>query len=156
MSIPKAIEPTENQHYSALCAMYLEAPINRIYAPNINIWNSGSEISITLKEDFFHSGGAVHGSVYFKMLDDAAYFAANSIEFRYFVLTADFRIDLLRPCSHGRITAKGSIIRAGRQDILAESKLFTEDNKLLATGIGRFSRGKLPLSSVESYLKSVQ
>ena len=32
------------------------------------------------------------------------------VEIDCFVLTADFRIDLLRPCVGGRITATGSII----------------------------------------------
>ena len=110
-----------------------------------------AEIAIQVDPKFFHSAGALHGSVYFKLLDDAAYFAANSVEHDYFVLTADFRIDLLRPCVGGRITATGSIIRAGRQDILAESNLYDEQGKLLATGRGRFARGRTPLKSVESY-----
>ena len=33
---------------------------------------------MTVRPDFFHAAGAVHGSVYFKLLDDAAYFDALS------------------------------------------------------------------------------
>lgn len=143
--------PNIEQHYRALEAMYLAAPTNDYYNPDVRIWDEGAEISIQVDPKFFHSAGALHGSVYFKLLDDAAYFAANSVEHDYFVLTADFRIDLLRPCVGGRITATGSIIRAGRQDILAESNLYDEQGKLLATGRGRFARGRTPLKSVESY-----
>ena len=143
--------PNIEQHYRALESMYLAAPTNEYYNPNVKIWNEGAEISIQVESKFFHSAGALHGSIYFKLLDDAAYFAANSLEFEYFVLTADFRIDLLRPCVGGRITATGSIIRAGRQDILAESNLYDENGKLMATGRGRFSRGRTQLMSVESY-----
>ena len=139
------------QHYKALEAMYLSAPTNEYYQPTIKVSDESSKISIQVEPKFFHSGGALHGSVYFKLLDDSAFFAANSIELNYFVLTADFRIDLLRPCVGGRITAVGSIIRAGRQDILAESSLYDENGRLLATGRGRFSRGRTQLMSVESY-----
>ena len=141
------------QHYRALESMYLSAPTNEYYQPTIRVWEQGSEISIQVDPKFFHSGGALHGSVYFKLLDDSAFFASNSIEMTFFVLTANFRIDLLRPCFGGRINAKGSIIRAGRNDILAESNLYDESGKLLATGRGQFSRGRTPLKSVESYAK---
>ena len=116
-------EPALTQHYRALEAMYFSAPLNRFYEPTICVEHQASEISIKVEEKFFHAGGAMHGSIYFKMLDDAAFFAANSVEPKFFVLTADFRIDLLRPCIGGTITSKGKIVRAGRQDILAESKL---------------------------------
>ena len=128
--------------------MYLAATTNEYFNPDVRIWKEGAEISIQVDPKFFHSGGALHGSVYFKLLDDSAFFAANSVEIDCFVLTADFRIDLLRPCVGGRITATGSIIRAGRQDILAESSLYDENGKLLATGRGRFSRGRTHLMSV--------
>jgi uncharacterized protein (TIGR00369 family) len=140
------------QHYRALEAMYLSAPLNRFYEPTIYVEHQASEISVQVEEKFFHAGGAMHGSIYFKMLDDAAFFAANSVESTFFVLTADFRIDLLRPCTGGLIRSKGTIVRAGRQDILAEAKLFDEQDRLLATGIGRFSRGRNQLMSLECYV----
>ena len=151
--IGMSTEETSNiePHYRALEAMYLAAPTNEYYNPDVKIWDEGAEISIQVDPKFFHSAGALHGSVYFKLLDDAAYFAANSVELEYFVLTADFRIDLLRPCTGGLITSKGTIVRAGRQDILAEAKLFDEQDRLLATGVGRFSRGRNQLMSLECY-----
>ena len=39
-----------------------------------------------------HAAGAVHGSYYFKVLDDACYFAANSLVSDVFVLTVSFVI----------------------------------------------------------------
>ena len=32
-----------------------------------------------IKKDYFHALEAIHGSVYFKILDDAAFFAAQSV-----------------------------------------------------------------------------
>ena len=72
-------------HYRALEKMYLSAPINSIYEPRISVSHERAEITIDVKESLFHAAGAVHGSVYFKMLDDAAFFAANSIEADHFV-----------------------------------------------------------------------
>ena len=142
------------RHYRALEAMYLSAPLNRFYEPTIRIGAEVAEISIEVEKKFFHSGGAMHGSVYFKMLDDAAFFAANSIEQEHFVLTADFRIDFLRPCVGGQITSKGRVVHAGRSDILAEAELYDVEGRMLAKGTGRFSRGRTVLTSVESYAKA--
>lgn len=36
-----------------------------------------AEVSIEVGRELFHASGAVHGSVYFKLLDDAAFFAVH-------------------------------------------------------------------------------
>ena len=56
------------EHFKALENMYLAAPVNKYYQPKIKVSDSTSEISITLKESMHHSAGAVHGSVYFKLI----------------------------------------------------------------------------------------
>jgi acyl-coenzyme A thioesterase PaaI-like protein len=73
----------EFEHYKSLKKMYLSAPVNKIYNPKIQVDNGTAEIEIEVNEKYFHSAGAVHGSVYFKMLDDAAFFAVSSLEKRF-------------------------------------------------------------------------
>ena len=142
---------TPEEHYQALISMYYSAPLNRFYEPTLSIAEGTATVSCDIDEKFHHSAGAMHGSVYFKLLDDSAFFAANSLDFEHFGLTADFRIDLLRPFSTGRIEATGTVIQAGRKDILARSELFDQKGKLLATGIGRFSRSTMPLKDQLGY-----
>ncbi len=48
-----------------------------------------------------HAGGAVHGANYFKAMDDAAFFAANSLVDDVFVLTVSFNVYFLRPHHRG-------------------------------------------------------
>ena len=76
------------QHYQALINMYLAAPINGIFKPQLQVAHGEATDEMTVKSDFFHAGRALHGCVYFKMLDDAAFFAANSLEKQVFVLTS--------------------------------------------------------------------
>jgi len=68
-------------HFKKLERMYLSAPINKeIYKGiTIDISNEKAELSFKISQPFFHAANAIHGSVYFKMLDDAAFFAVNSI-----------------------------------------------------------------------------
>lgn len=67
------------RHFASLRSMYEAAPINEIFRPTIDVPEGQAVIDIELSNRYHHSAGAVHGSVYFKMLDDAAFFAVNSM-----------------------------------------------------------------------------
>ena len=81
---------TRDPHFQALENMYLSAPINAFYDPRIEVSDAEAIVEIEVSEKLFHSAEAVHGSVYFKMLDDAAFFAASALEREVFVLTTSF------------------------------------------------------------------
>ncbi|OFY92703.1 MAG: thioesterase [Bacteroidetes bacterium RIFCSPLOWO2_12_FULL_31_6] len=142
---------TKSEHYSKLENMYLVAPINKFYLPEINISEGKAAITTNVKEDFFHAANAVHGSVYFKMLDDAAFFAANSIVEDVFVLTVSFQTELLRPINTGKLIAKGELLKNMGDKFEARAKLFNEDGKLIATGSGVFVKSKMLLAEINSY-----
>jgi acyl-coenzyme A thioesterase PaaI-like protein len=88
-------------HFRKLERMYLSAPVNNVLYEGITINISAENAELTLKVEpkFFHAANAIHGSVYFKMLDDAAFFAVNSIVQDVFVYTVSFNTQLLRPVS---------------------------------------------------------
>ena len=108
-------------------------------------------IEIDVKPDFFHAAMAVHGSVYFKMLDDAAYFAANSLEKDVFVLTTAFNTYLTRPVSSGIIRAEGRVVNKNSSQFIAESVAYNAKGKEIARGSGIFVRSKNRLSEVKGY-----
>ncbi|MGJ8662245.1 MAG: PaaI family thioesterase [Marinicella sp.] len=138
-------------HYRKLEQMYLSAPFNSFFEPAISVNQGVAEISIELKADFHHAAQAVHGSVYFKMLDDAAYFAANSLEDKYFMLTTTFTTYLTRPVSDGIMRAKGQVVSINSSQFIAESVVYNADGKELGRGHGIFVRSKNQLSHVQGY-----
>ena len=142
---------SDREHLRALERMYLAAPINAIYNPTIAVSEEKSEISIVVTPKLFHAAGAVHGSVYFKMLDDAAFFAANSIVPTRFVLTTAFTTYLTRPVSSGRITAVGTVVNATKSQIIAEAVLRNDAGKEIGRGNGIFVRGKIRLADAMGY-----
>jgi Uncharacterized protein, possibly involved in aromatic compounds catabolism len=87
-------------HFRKLERMYLSAPLNNHLYNGITITISDQKAELTLKieEKFFHAANAIHGSVYFKMLDDAAFFAVNSIVKDVFVYTVSFNVQLVEAC----------------------------------------------------------
>ncbi len=61
------------QHYRLLEQMYHNAPTNRYYYPVLIVSHAAAEVRVPVRPEFMHSGHAVHGSVYFKCLDDATW-----------------------------------------------------------------------------------
>ena len=141
----------DQAHFRSLEAMYKAAPINAFYLPEIFIEDGKSEIAIAVSEKLFHSAMAVHGSVYFKMLDDAAFFAANSLEPDYFVLTTSFTTYLTRPVSEGRLRSVGKVVNRTKSQFIAESIVYDSAGNELGRGNGIFVRSKMLLSDVKAY-----
>ena len=138
------LDPRED-HYRKLERLYLAAPTNAYYQPAISIGAGVAEIRIDVRPDFFHAAAAVHGSVYFKLLDDAGFFAANSLVPDVMVLTANFTVYLLRPVSSGTLTARGRVLSSGGRQFLAEAQLWSSESQLIAHGTGTYVRSKISL-----------
>jgi uncharacterized protein (TIGR00369 family) len=117
-------------HFRKLERMYLSAPVNNQLYNGITITISDQKAELTLKIDkkFFHAANAIHGSVYFKMLDDAAFFAVNSIVKDVFVYTVSFNVQLLRPVSSGIIKSIGELKFKSSNLFIADSTLLDENN----------------------------
>lgn len=139
------------EHYRKLEAMYLSGRCNEVYQPEIRVGKGEADISFDVQEQFFHAAGAVHGSVLFKALDDAAYFAANSQEKRFFVVTSSFTTYFLRPVSKGRLIARGRVVNRGKTQLIAESVVYDERGKEVARGNGVFVASTIPLSPEVGY-----
>jgi len=141
-----------NSHYKNLERMYLAAPINAIFLPRLSVTKGESEIEIDIGEKYHHAGGGVHGSVYFKMLDDAAFFAANSLETEVFVLTTSFTTYLTRPVREGKMRAVGKVVNKNSTQFIAESVVYDSRNKEIGRGNGVFVRSKKLLADTMGYL----
>lgn len=137
----------DQNHYPILENAYLGANINRRRYPGtaISISKGSATISWSVTEDFFHGMEALHGSVYFKLLDDACFFAVNSLVPDVFVLTTSFDVDLLRPVQSGELKATGTVIHSSRNLWVARGQLTDSRNRVLATGTGRFVKSRIPL-----------
>ena len=131
--------------------MYLSAPFNEIFKPELTIGEGEAEVAFDAGPHLHHAGNAVHGSNYFKALDDAAFFAVNSLVEDVFVLTVTFNTQLLRPISDGRMIARGKVVNAGRTVWIADSTLVDDKGRLLGRGTGTFMRSKVALSDIPSY-----
>jgi len=139
-------------HYRALESLYAAAPINRLFESRLEIVSAGvARIHFTLDERHFHAAGAVHGTSYFKMLDDAAFYAANTLVTDRFLLTTAFNLLLTRPLKAGPVVAEGRWISGKRRVYIADARLIDAEGEEAARGTGTFMRSQIPLSGLPGY-----
>ncbi|KMS52816.1 thioesterase [Novosphingobium barchaimii LL02] len=139
-------------HWRALESLYASAPINHMFRSSLEITGEGrSRIVFLVEPGSFHAAGAAHGTIYFKMLDDAAFYAANTHVTDRFLLTTSFNMHLSKPIKGGRIVAEGRWVSGRRRVLVAESWLVDEDGDECGRGTGTFMRSRIALSSLPGY-----
>ena len=139
-------------HWKALESLYASAPINGSFRSTLSIPREGrARIGFTVDESMFHAAGAAHGTIYFKMLDDAAFYAANTIVSDRFLLTTSFNLHFSRPLRQGEVVAEGKWISGRRRVLVAESRLVDAEGEEVARGTGTFMRSKIALSGLAGY-----
>ena len=138
-------------HCAALERMYANGPINQFFRPLIHVGEGAAEIRMSVRPDMHHAAHAAHGAVYFKMLDDAAFFAVQSLVADAFVVTVNFQLYLLAPVADGEMVAAGTVVHQTKRLFLAESVVSVAD-KIVARGNGSFMRSATRLDARVGYM----
>jgi uncharacterized protein (TIGR00369 family) len=139
-------------HYRALEGLYAAAPINALFHSRLEIAGEGrARIAMTVDRATFHAAGATHGTVYFKMLDDAAFYAANTMVTDRFLLTTSFNLLFSRPIRGGEVIAEGRWVSGRRRVLVAEARLVDAHGEEVGRGTGTFMRSHIPLSGLPGY-----
>lgn len=153
--------PPENDqgarvHFRALESLYAAAPINKLFESRLEIPREGEAcIRFTVDQRYHHAAGGLHGTAYFKMLDDAAFYAANSLVTDRFLLTTAFNLLFTRPLKDGPITAEGRWVSGRKRVFVAEARLIDGDGEEAARGTGTFMRSRFALSSLPGYASAL-
>lgn len=139
-------------HYRALERLYASAPVNRKFASSLHIPGEGrSRLVFTITPTDYHAAGAAHGTIYFKMLDDAAFYAANTLATDRFLLTTSFNLHFTKPVRAGPVVAEGRWVSGRRRVFVAEARLTDEEGEEIGRGTGTFMRSRIALSSLPGY-----
>lgn len=149
---PDQAEAGASAHFRALESLYREAPVNKLFDSSMEIVEEGfARIRFTISENVFHAAGAAHGTLYFKMLDDAAFYACNSLVTDRFLLTTAFNLNFTKPMRGGDVVAEGRWASGRRRVFVGEARLIDSDGEEAARGTGTFMRSHIPLSSLPGY-----
>ncbi|MFC7536241.1 PaaI family thioesterase [Sphingomonas sp. GCM10030256] len=146
------LQTGESAHFRALESLYRSAPVNQLFRSRLAISAAGeSMIDFDVDTSAFHAAGAAHGTLYFKMLDDAAFYAANSLVSDRFLLTTAFNLHFTKPMSGGAARAEGRWVSGRRRVFVAEARIVDQAGEECARGTGTFMRSHIALSGLAGY-----
>lgn len=103
---------------------------------------AGVEIRIPISDRLKQQHGFVHGGVISYAADNALTFAGGTA-LGAGVVTAEFKINYLRPALGDCLAARATVIHSGRQQAVCRCDVFvidTEGERLCATAQGTISR----------------
>lgn len=147
-----SVEGGAAAHFRALESLYRSAPVNRLFESSLEIVEEGfARIRFMVDERVHHAAGAAHGTIYFKMMDDAAFYACNSLVTDRFLLTTAFNLLFTRPIKAGPVVAEGRWASGRRRVYVADARLIDADGEEAARGTGTFMRSHIPLTSLDGY-----
>lgn len=139
-------------HFRALERLYESAPVNALFDSRLEIIETGhARIRFAVTPAIHHAAGAAHGTIYFKMLDDAAFYAANTLATDRFLLTTSFNLHFTKPVREGEVVAEGRWVSGRKRVFVAESRLVDEEGEEIGRGTGTFMRSRISLSSLPGY-----
>lgn len=143
------------EHLRKLKAMYAAAPVSGLFNAHALEYDAAGNttVAFTPEARHCHTAGSLHGSGYFKLLDDTAFFAAQAKVTDGFAFTTSFTTYMVRPVPPGvQLVARGRVTSASKALVVAESTLTeAETGKLVAQGSGTFQKGPFPLTAVGAY-----
>ena len=141
-----------SSHYRALEGLYAAAPVNGLFQSRLSIVEQGvARIGFTVDDSVNHAAGAAHGTIYFKMMDDAAFYACNSLVTDRFLLTTAFNLVFTKPLRGGEVIAEGRWISGKRRVFIGEARLIDAEGDEAARGTGTFMRSHIALSGLPGY-----
>lgn len=99
-------------------------PFSALMGAQLTAFERGlAELSVPVRRDLLQQHGFVHGGVISYAADNALTFAGGSV-LGPAVVTAEFKINYLRPARGARLVARASVVHAGRRQAVCRSEVF--------------------------------
>ena len=89
-------------------------------------WRGESELTLDIRPDMTQHHGFAHGAIIGLMADNACAWAASSVAGD--VVTGSYSINFLSPAKGSRLRAKGSVIKAGKRQVIVRADVWSESS----------------------------
>jgi uncharacterized protein (TIGR00369 family) len=90
----------------------------------IRVWEGTSELLLVLRPEMTQHHGYAHGAIVGLMADNACAWAGASVAGD--VVTGGYTIDFLRPAKGERLRARGTVIKAGKRQVVVRADVWAE------------------------------
>ena len=142
---------TDSDHYTKLENMMHSSPFVSYAGARVRVKKGEAHIFLPVRKELYHAADAMHGALYFLAMDNAAFFAANSLVKDVFVLTTSFTTYITRPVSEGVVKSIGRVVNQNQTQFICESVLYDSHDREIARATGIFVRSKIPLTAEIGY-----
>lgn len=90
----------------------------------VKVWKGESELTIELRPEMTQHHGYAHGAIVGLMADNACAWAGASVAGD--VVTGGYTIDFLRPAKGERLRARGTVVKAGKRQVVVRADVWAE------------------------------
>jgi uncharacterized protein (TIGR00369 family) len=90
----------------------------------LKVWEGESELLLKLRPEMTQHHGYAHGAIVGLMADNACAWAGASVVGD--VVTGGYTIDFLRPAKGQQLRAKGTVIKAGKRQVVVRADVWAE------------------------------
>ena len=137
-------------HFRKLERMYHALAVSRLLEVNLTV-EAGTAVIEWSGRDGLDRAGGHEDALCFRMVSDAALFAANSIETKSVLATVDFNVRFLcRDTKRGMFSNGLAVHRTGSL-FFAQAELFDGQGRCLAVGSGTLRSTETALASMAGY-----
>ena len=124
--------------HKLLLKKYLNHPMHKGLNLNVTMSQGVATVEMTVSPEICNLVGILHGNYYFKIMDDACFFAALSLNKHEFVATANFNIHYFSPASKGQLIASAQVVHARGTKYVCECTIVDKEQKKYGCGSGLF------------------
>ncbi|MES2057817.1 MAG: PaaI family thioesterase [Pseudomonadota bacterium] len=92
----------------------------------VTCWQGEAELTLDVRPDMTQHHGFAHGAIVGLMADNACAWAASSVAGD--VVTGSYSINFLSPATGSRLRAKGSVVKAGKRQVIVRADVWSESD----------------------------
>jgi uncharacterized protein (TIGR00369 family) len=133
-------EAATASHLARLERVYHAAPTNGLMPARLHLDPGRATVRMEVAAGHLQAVGSVHGMVLFKVLDEASFYAANSLVEDVFLTTAGMHVQFVRPVEGGVLVATAEVVHAARSSFLVDAEVRDPAGELVARSTGTFVR----------------
>ena len=139
------------EHLRKLERMYLAGSANQYLDAGIEVSDGKAEIVVPIQEKFLDATGAVHESIYFGAMVDAARFAATSAAGAVVLTAVGFTMNLAGSVSEGDILVRARLMGNSEGHFLVEAALTDSKGEEIGRANGAFTGNGTELTEEMGY-----
>ena len=141
----------QKMHLEKLENMYLSDPVNKEFNPGVTILEGEAEIHIPVRKKVSNADGSIIGCICYKLMEDAAILAVNSIVNDVQVSASNFNVYLSNTAASRELTARAKFMGNSGNQILVETVVLDDNRNEIARGNGAFIKSSTELNQLDGY-----